>query len=81
MTTARGLQLANVFAVPRTGVKHHGHYFRRPRNVSIKRALIAVFGGLRGVKFPPNAYDDIAIAAITDRTWKRHRRTQWRQQP
>lgn len=80
MTTMRGLYLANAFAVPGTGRSHHWHFFRAPRNASVKRALVAICGDLRGLKVPPNDHDDIHIAAIADRTWKRHRRTQWRQQ-
>lgn len=70
--------LANIGAVPGTGKHRRGHYFRRPRNAGIKRALISVFGSLRGVSVPPSSYDDIHIKSIRHRTWKRHRANQWR---
>jgi CRISPR/Cas system endoribonuclease Cas6 (RAMP superfamily) len=78
LTTRRGLYIANRLAVPGTGKRASGHFFRYPRNVGVKRALLGIWGTLRGVSVPPNAYDDIAIAAARHRSWKRHRQTQWR---
>jgi hypothetical protein len=62
--------------VPGTGRRSGGHYFRRPRNISVKRMLLAALGTLKGAKVPPDSFDDIHIAASRSRTWKRHRRTQ-----
>jgi hypothetical protein len=72
--------MANPFAIPGTGKRVHGRYFRRPQNVSIKRQILAAAGSLRGEKVPPFSGDDIPIRAKADRTWKRHRVTQWREE-
>jgi hypothetical protein len=73
----RGWRLANVLAVPRTGRRSNGHYYRRPRNIGVKRAVVADDGTLRGAKVPPSSWDDITIEAARSRNWKRHRLTQW----
>jgi hypothetical protein len=73
----RGLRLANIFAVPGTSVRGHGHFFRRPRSASVKRSLLAAFDTLRGVKVPPDSWDDISKSTYGHRTWKRHRRNQY----
>lgn len=70
--------LANACAVPGTGRRHHGHWFRRPRNVAVKRALLSAFGTLRGVPVPPDSWQDIRVKAMRNRNWKRHRLTRWR---
>ena len=71
-------RLANQTAAPRTGRGRHGHYHRRPRNIGVRRFLVGELGSLRGVAVPPNAWDDLKIAANRNRNWKRHRLTQWR---
>lgn len=71
-----GWRLANQRAVPFTGVRAHGHWWRRPRHVAVLRA--AVDGGLRAGTVPPTDHDDLSIAALSSRNWKRHRRTQYR---
>lgn len=63
-------RLANRWAVPHTGRRSGGHYFRRPRG-----KLQALANDARSV--PPDSYDDIHIAALGSRNWKRHRKTQW----
>ena len=77
--TAPRWTLANVNAIPGTGRKSHGHWFRYPRNISVKRAIMAMVDSLRGVRVPPDSYDDISIAAHGDRNWKRHRLTKWKE--
>jgi hypothetical protein len=64
--------------IPGTGRRHFGHWLRRRRNISAKRGLLAAVGTLKGLKIPPNAWDDIKISALSDRTWKRFRRTRWK---
>lgn len=65
-------------AVPHTGRRRRCKLWRRPRNACIKRALLGALGTLRGVFVPPSSYDDMKISANSDRSWKRHRRSQWR---
>lgn len=78
MTTLRGLHLANVLAVPGTG---HGRRryrgVRYPRNIGVRRALLAHVGTLRGVCTPPDDNEDISRSC--ERSWKRHRLTRWRE--
>ncbi len=76
----RGWALANAFAIPGTGRFGTGHYFRRPHNISVKRGLLAVFDHLKGVKVPPDNYDDLHVTARSDRNWKRFRKTRWKEQ-
>ena len=64
-------RLANRWAVPNTGRRHHGHCFRRPRG-----AIQALREGARSV--PPDAWDDLQFAHGWSKNWKRHRKTQWR---
>lgn len=71
--------LANRYAVPGTGRGICQRLFRGPRNISVKRAIYAAFDTLKGLKVPPDSYDDIYIAANRDRNWKRHRNTQWKE--
>ena len=68
--------LANACAVPHTGRKARGHWYRRPRNAATKRSLVAACGSLRGEKVPPSSWDD--IPRRPQRTWKEHRRYRWR---
>lgn len=70
----RGWRLANATAIPYTGKRGHGSYFRSPSGK--RRALIE---GARAV--PPDAYDDIHFAHKFSRNWKRHRKVQWRDNP
>lgn len=74
---ARSWRLANRFAVPHTGRRSGGHYFRRPRNIGVKRATVADDGTLRGAKVPPDSWDDVSFSHRFARNWKRHRKTQW----
>lgn len=75
--------IANRWAVPGTGNRRRrrGRYYRRPRNISIKRALLSIFGTLKGICYPPNNYDDIARSSADDRNWKRFRKTRWNDEP
>lgn len=73
------ITMANIFAVPGTGRAGRGHFFRRPRNIAVKRQILAASDGLRGEKTPPDSYDDICISTMGHRTWKRHRLNQWRE--
>jgi hypothetical protein len=68
---------AHPFAVPGTGRRRwrYENWLRRPRNASIKRALLGVFDSLRGIDVPPSSYDDMPRSC--ERSWKRHRRTRW----
>lgn len=78
MSDHRGLQIANVFAVPGTGHSRQAcKWLRGPRNIGVKRALLADLGTLKGQKFPPDNYDDVPRAAFHDRNWKRFRKTRW----
>ena len=70
------LYMANPFAIAGTGKRGRYGWFRSPRNATIKRALLAACGTLRGVKVPPSDYDD--ITRCCERSWKRHRLTRWR---
>lgn len=71
--------LANANAIAGTGKRSRGHYFRRPRHMAAKRALMAAFGSLKGVSAPPSDWDDMRISADGHRSWKRHRATRWRE--
>lgn len=73
--------------VPRTGKRPAGgHWFRRIRTYGEHRAAAAVlpeegeppFRAARRRPNLPSAWDDCPISAHRDRSWKRHRRTQWR---
>lgn len=66
----RSWRLANATAVPYTGRRSHGRYFRRPSGK--RQALIE---GARAV--PPDAWDDLHFSHRFSKNWKRHRRTQW----
>lgn len=63
-------RLANRWAVPHTGRRSGGHYFRRPRG-----KLQALANDARSV--PPDSWDDIHFSTRGDRNWKQHRKTQW----
>ena len=73
--------LAGLGAVPWTGRGNSRPWCRRPRNMAVRRGLIAARGTLRGIKVPPDASSDLDIAADQDRCWKRHRATKWRTPP
>lgn len=78
-TTTPRWTLANRWAVPGTGCRHRGRWYRSPHNIAVKRGLEAIFGTLKGVTYPPNNYDDIARACAYDRNWKRFRKTRWKE--
>lgn len=76
MTQSRW-KLANATAIPGTGKRaSFTRFFRRPRNGSIKRAIVAAGGSLRGETVPPSSWDD--IARRPQRSWKEHRRYRWK---
>jgi len=70
--------------VPGTGRWHRAHQFRRPATTAELRAtdereLTDLGVRLRRVRLDlPNAWDDISRRDRKDRSWKRHRRTQWK---
>lgn len=68
--------------VPRTGKRGSYRYHRHPRTTPTLRAAVAAeqMGlPLRGrSRDVPTAWDDINRADFHDRSWKRHRRTQWK---
>ena len=72
--------------VPYTGRRSAGsHYFRAIRTYPSHRAALGVvklegepsFRGKRRKRYLPSAWDDRQISARRDRSWKRHRRTQY----
>ena len=73
--------------VPYTGKLGGGHYHRRVRTFPEHRACEAVltsegeprFRAARNRHNLPSAWDDIRITARYDRSWKRHRKTQYKQ--
>lgn len=71
-------------AVPYTGKRRGGRYFRRLGTVGARRQAQCVDAeepaprAARNATNIPNSWDDYAIAAREDRSWKRHRRTQWK---
>lgn len=70
--------------VPRTGKHRGGHYFRRLSTAGARRQAQCVDveepapRAARNKSNIPNSWDDYAVAAREDRSWKRHRRTQWK---
>lgn len=75
-----GWRLANRFAVPGTGQSGRSiKWLRGPRNIGVKKELLATVGTLKGQKFPPDNYDDIRRSTIYDRSWKRFRLTKWKE--
>lgn len=73
--------------VPGTGKRPAGqHYFRRIRTFGSHRAAAGVdhqqgepaFRAARHA-YLPTAWDDPAVSARRDRSWKRHRRTRWKE--
>ncbi len=68
--------LAHPFAVPGTGKASPYRWLRNPRNIGVKRALLSVVDSLRGVSVPPDDWQDRHRSC--ERTWKRHRKTRWR---
>lgn len=69
-------RLANQYAIPGTGVMHHGRWLRRPKGAAAALRA-AADGDMRPAAIPPDAWDDLPIQALRSRTWKRHRRTQY----
>lgn len=63
------------------------HYFRQPQTLNEKRAASAhecdglQIRGKRNVGNLVDSFDDIHIAAREDRSWKRFRKTRWRESP
>ncbi len=80
---ARAVELG--IPVPGTGKRRGGHWFRRPRNVGVRRAQAgdrvdlrdAMGGRMRLGHRPPSDYDDVPISQ-NGHSWKRSRRTRWR---
>lgn len=78
MSDLRGLQIANILAVPGTGHNRRRYkQFRAPRHHTIKRAMLAANIVLRGASVPPSAWDDINRSSQHDRNWKHFRKTRW----
>ena len=73
-------------AVPRTGKRGRGRWHRRLATSNARRAAQVVElcepppRPARKASNIPNSWDDYSIAAREDRSWKRHRRTQWKPQ-
>lgn len=61
-------------------------YYRRPHTMMERRQAALVLTdegevpprGARNLRNLPNGWDDFRIAAREDRSWKRHRKTQWK---
>lgn len=70
--------------VPGIGRPRGGHYFRHIRTTQARRQAQRMEEGevapraRRNLRNLPNAWDDFGVAAREDRSWKRHRRTQWK---
>jgi len=72
--------------VPRTGHRPAGRkMFRSPRTIQARRAAQVIRGldepavrAKRGTYRLPDSHFDLYISARQDRSWKRHRLTQWR---
>lgn len=79
---ASGWKLAGQEAVPHTGARgHFARWLRRPRHIGFERAALADFDSLRGLTLPPDAWDDVPRSRRRDRSWKQHRRYQFRSTP
>ena len=74
------ITLANIDAVRGTGRnRHHRRQcYRHPHHHSTLRELVEFLGSLRGVKTPPSTWDDLERKDAKDRSWKRHRKFQWK---
>ncbi len=80
--------------VPHSGRRRGGRCFRHPGCLPQRRAADALRADIRagedsfelllglvrpeGEHRPPTSYDDLVVACLRDRSWKIHRRTQWR---
>ena len=57
----------------------YGCLFRHPRTTQERRLYDKEYGRKRrGPSHLPNTYDDLIRKDIEDRSWKRHRRTQYK---
>lgn len=74
------------YGVQHPGKKRNvGHYFRRIKTTGELKSVAGVlkdegepeFRGRRRVL--PNAWDDIKIMSVNDRSWKKYRKTRWRE--
>lgn len=75
-------------AVPGTGKKTYGNYFRHPKTLAalreaceIKRDEDEIFVPVRGRRrkgYVPSSWDDIHRSDIGVKCWKRHRKTQYK---
>ncbi|PNG50120.1 MULTISPECIES: hypothetical protein [unclassified Variovorax] len=72
--------------VPGTGRRHGGHHFRRVHHINERRSAVLVLQedgevaprGKRAAANLPTPWDDYAIAAREDRSWKLCRKTRWK---
>ena len=73
--------------VPGTGVGRGGHCHRRPKTMNERRQN-AFWDGeageprARGARRPsmlPHSWDDLSIGSYGHRSWKRNRKTQWKE--
>lgn len=70
--------------VPGTSKRRRGHYFREISTTPARRLAQRVDRAepapraKRNAANLPSSWDDLGIAAREDRSWKRHRRTQWK---
>lgn len=70
--------LGHPFAVPGVHRRQRRYRFHRhPRHIGVERFMAGC--GLRGAKVPPDALED--IYRCIQRSWKVHRRNQWKEQP
>jgi len=77
----------NGLPIPFTGKRGRYCYFRHPRNINFRRADEASQADMAAEGFfarvekknqPPTNWDDIGRADVDHRSWKRHRKHQWR---
>lgn len=74
-------------AVPGTGVSRGGYCHRRPKTMNERRqnAFWDAEAGeprARGARRPsslPHSWDDLSIGSYGHHSWKRHRKTQWKE--
>lgn len=75
-------------AIPGTGKRSRGHYFRHPHSLNVNRARESAtvderdkeFRSIRinKIKKLPNSWDDIIVSALYNRNWKKFRKTRWK---
>jgi hypothetical protein len=68
---------------------HRGSLMRHPHHMSAERHFSGMHVEVRGlvgperprgrVHVPPDAWDDFCRASLHNRSWKRHRRTRWKE--